>query len=55
MEAAEPEFQVEREGQRERRAGRRSRRYKRCSVFTGKRERDEGGRPLFDLRSRGLI
>lgn len=41
-EAAEPEFQVEREGQRERREGRRSRRYKRCSVFTGKRERDEG-------------
>lgn len=46
MEAAEPELQVEREGQRERReggwAGGRSRRYKRCSVFTGKRERDEG-------------
>lgn len=46
MEAAEPEFQVvrEREGEggTEKKEGGRSRRYKRCSVFSGKRVRDVG-------------
>ena len=73
MEAANPEFQVVREREREReREGERGRereggtekkeggqptRYKRCSVFPGKRARDVGreGGSLFDLRSRGLI
>ena len=63
MEAANPEFQVARERERERgregqkrQEGGQSRRYKRCSVFSGKRARDVGrGGSLFDLRSRGLI
>lgn len=45
VEAANPKFQVareKREGQGE--EGGQSRRYKRCSVFSGKRARDEGWR-----------
>lgn len=48
--AAQAEFQVARE------RGRAAERYKRCSVFSGTRERDVGGWwSQFDWRSRGFI
>lgn len=44
LDAANPEFQVVRERGRDRkkREGGQPRRYKRCSVFSGKRARDVG-------------
>ena len=51
-----PGSERKREGQKKKEGGH-LRRYKRCSVFSGKRARDVGrkGGSLFDLRSRGLI